>query len=60
MLMEAAKATDDPESAIKLNVVPLGRMAEPEEVGKSIAWLLSDDSSYVSGEIIRVDGGWLS
>lgn len=60
MLMDTAKATGDAEAAINLNIVPLGRVAEPEEVGNSIAWLLSNDSSYVNGEVIRVDGGWLS
>jgi len=37
--------------------VPLGRGGEPEEVGALIAWLLSDDASYVSGAIVDVSGG---
>lgn len=39
------------------NIVPLGRAAEPEELGRTVAWLCGDDSSYVTGEVIRVDGG---
>ncbi|MBQ6133881.1 MAG: SDR family oxidoreductase [Lachnospiraceae bacterium] len=35
----------------------LGRMAEPEEVAKLCVYLLSDQSSYVTGQIIRIDGG---
>lgn len=37
--------------------VPLGRMAEPEEVAEVAAWLLSDRSSMVTGAIVPVDGG---
>ncbi len=36
--------------------LPMGRMGEPGEVAKTIAWLLSDDASYVSGSIIPVSG----
>lgn len=37
--------------------VPLHRRAEPEEIAEAVAWLLSDDSRYVTGETITVDGG---
>jgi NAD(P)-dependent dehydrogenase (short-subunit alcohol dehydrogenase family) len=36
--------------------LPLGRMGKPEEVARAIAWLLSEDASYVSGSIISVSG----
>lgn len=38
--------------------VALGRMGQPEEVAGLIACLLSDDTSFVTGAIIGVDGGW--
>jgi NAD(P)-dependent dehydrogenase (short-subunit alcohol dehydrogenase family) len=48
----------DSESFIKDNLrVPLGRWGEPEELGKVAAFLASDDSSYISGQAIVVDGG---
>ncbi len=37
---------------------PAGRIAEPEEVASVVAFLLSDEASYVSGQTIAIDGGW--
>ncbi len=37
--------------------VPLGRRAEPEEIGEAVAWLCSPAAAYVTGEVITVDGG---
>jgi glucose 1-dehydrogenase len=36
---------------------PLGRAGDPEEVAAAIAWLLSDEASYVTGTNLRVAGG---
>jgi 3-oxoacyl-[acyl-carrier protein] reductase len=37
---------------------PLGRMAEPEEVARVIAFLASDDASFITGVALPVSGGW--
>jgi NAD(P)-dependent dehydrogenase (short-subunit alcohol dehydrogenase family) len=37
--------------------LPLGRAAQPEEVGGLVAWLCSSDNTYVTAQVIRIDGG---
>ena len=39
---------------------PLGRHAEPEELAAAIAFLASDDASFVTGVVLPVDGGFLA
>lgn len=36
------------------------RMGRPEEVARAVAWLCSDEASYINGAILPVDGGWLA
>ena len=38
----------------------LGRIAEPREIAAAIAFLASDDASYITGQAITVDGGLLN
>ncbi|MDO4176044.1 MAG: 3-oxoacyl-[acyl-carrier-protein] reductase [Bacillota bacterium] len=40
-----------------INAIPMKRMGKPEEVAELISFLASDKAAYITGEIIRVDGG---
>jgi NAD(P)-dependent dehydrogenase (short-subunit alcohol dehydrogenase family) len=49
----------DPDAAIsELNVsVPLGRIAEPEDIADVVAFLASDEARYMCGALLEVNGG---
>ena len=53
---QAVLTSDDARRKI-LSRTPLKRLGEPEEVADVVAWLASDAASYVTGEIVTVDGG---
>ena len=40
-----------------LNKIPLKRLANPKEVANAVAFLLSDEASYITGETLKVNGG---
>ena len=40
------------------NKVPMKRMANPDDISPSVAFLLSNDSTYITGQNLIVDGGW--
>ena len=55
-----ARALGRPTSVERVGTVPLGRLAEPEDVAGVVAFLASDDARYMTGQAINVTGGvWM-
>src|SRR5467141_510044 len=51
-------AWEPPEAlASLLTLIPYGRIGEPADISRAVAWLVSDDADYVHGQTIFVDGG---
>jgi glucose 1-dehydrogenase len=53
-------AWETPEAYGKLmTLIPYGRIGEPEDIARAAVWLASDDSDYVVGATLFVDGGMM-
>ena len=44
---------------VVLNNIPLKRAGEPDEIAKVAVFLASDEASYMTGQCLYVDGGWV-
>ena len=58
--MAASTKTDPKILEQTLAIIPLHRMGEAREVTNTVLFLVSDVSSYITGSVIVVDGGWLA
>jgi len=52
------KLTDEQKNAFLVNI-PLKRVAEPEDIAAAVTFLASDDASYITGQVLHVNGGML-
>ena len=55
-----SRSTGDNKEAIAQyeQLEPMGRLGNPEEVAEAVIWLCSDQSSFITGHSMMVDGGW--
>jgi len=51
-----ANVSDEIRKSI-INIIPLGRKGEPEEIAYAVAFLASDQAAYITGQILGIDGG---
>ena len=56
--MVGAPARDHEQAARLIALHPLGRLGTAEDVARSIAFLASDDASFITGTALVVDGGY--
>lgn len=50
----------EPAKRMLLNQIPLGRFGDPADVANTALFLASDESSYMTGEILHPDGGFFT
>lgn len=55
----ARKLWEGERGAIHESLVPLRRIGQPGDIGKAVAFLLSDEASWITGTVLDVDGGFL-
>jgi 3-oxoacyl-[acyl-carrier protein] reductase len=59
-----ASQSDQPRTAAEavkqqtIAMIPLKRMGQPEDIANAVAFLASEKASYITGQVIVVDGGW--
>lgn len=54
---DMTEALDERLISSMLDAVPMGRMGQPNEIAAAVAFLASDDASYITGEVLAVNGG---
>lgn len=57
-LLERNIAGDPERRRMLESLHPVGRLGRPEEVAWPVVWLCSDQASFITGQVIAIDGGW--
>jgi NAD(P)-dependent dehydrogenase (short-subunit alcohol dehydrogenase family) len=59
-MFEKATGGQDEAKAYMVGLHPMGRVGKPAEVANAVIWLSSDSASFITGEILMVDGGYVA
>ena len=60
-LTELTRKNNTPEQIKEISLeIPMQRMAQPEEIASAICYLVSEQNTYLTGQLIAVDGGYTS
>lgn len=57
-LTKAIMAAQPERAAMAAEMMPIGRLGQPEEIAEAVVWLCSDAASLVAGHMLAVDGAW--
>lgn len=60
LLMEYLTSTMPEERQQMMNMIPMKRIAEPEDMAEAVVWLCSDAASFITGHVMPIDGGMTS
>ena len=60
LLMDYLTSSMQDEGEHMLDIIPMKRLATPEDMGEAVAWLCSDEASFITGHAMPVDGGMSS
>lgn len=56
-LFRSANPSDSPLTRRLVGAIPMRRLGTPDDVAKVVAFLLSDDAAYMTGQIVHICGG---
>ena len=62
LMQDCARDSGDPDAYYRnfRAYHPLGRLASPEEIARVVRFLVSDEASHITAEVVTVDGGWMA